>query len=706
MSRGFTTASIRQILSHFFCVLSLVVGGTSGAVAAPSNAGTDFILAALPNINAPIIELHITAPEHTTVQIAYPVNAPTFESSADVGPEGITVVTLPVASAQDWLSGQVQSNAVHLTSAKPFVGYLVNRATFSSDAGMMLPTNALGTDYIITDYTEAVSGSQFIVTAVFDDTLVTITPTSPLQSGQSAGIAFQVLLDRGQSFYARGLQNATLSGTSVTAQKIVAVTNGNFCAQVPLGTQFCNSIFEFAHPTSFWGNSFFGVNVPNRPQGTAYRLYAAQNGTVIIRNGLPGAPMTRGQYVEFGPTPDTQIITANHPIFGVQFITGLTSPGATSGDPAMTNLIPTEQYLNQYRFATVGGTQFEEHFLTLIVQTSDVGNTTLDGQVIAPALFTAINSEFSFAVLPLPVGSHLTSSPAPHGITVGGFNTADSYIYPGGARAIPTSGIIDTTPPVCSLSGSAGLATELAPSEDNNNNGILDAGEDLNGNNLIDEDLGLALLVLNPSAENFSLNFSPFSQGATSLPFELAVTQPGLSASAEILAYDQAGNSCLIPVSLTANCSGLSIQSELFEMDGSTLVQRSYALKALQSLKNLGVSKAQRKVIHKAADALYIAGWSATWSISVLQLSCDPNAYCSVVSNTGSIENFTKAAEGLHALTVKTLDKVKKLKGKLTPKLKLLQFQSKSELEKNLALAEQIPPTTSQCDPGVTVNVQ
>src|ERR1700754_1870997 len=101
----------------------------------------------------------------------------------------------------------------------------------------------------------------------------------------------------------------------------------------------------------------------------------------------------------------------------------------------MANMTPPDQYLKSYTFSTVGGSQFANHYLTVITPTSAIGSLTLDGAPIAGSQFSSVaGSTFSAAVVPIAQGAHTTASPQPHGITVEGVNAFDSYIYPGGAQ--------------------------------------------------------------------------------------------------------------------------------------------------------------------------------------------------------------------------------------------------------------------------------
>lgn len=410
------------------------------------NKGREFVVGFMPNpLGSATASVQLTSDVPTNVTIQYPVSSPSFSQTVALTPGQVRVVNLPAGAHSAWTAGRVLNNAVRVFGPDEFVTYVVNRAPFTSDAGMSLPVDALGTSYIVTTYrgSALVSSdrSQFLVLAAFDNTTVTITPTTTVRipaPGTNAppNVPFQVVLNRGQGFRAEALLSRTdLTGTLVESDRPVALLNGNICTNVPTSTAFCDHIFEVAHPLRSWGTSALVRNLPNRNGGSIYRIVASVDGTEVRRNGVLQTILNKGQFFETGPLTGDHLFEADHPIFVTQFMTGSRSAGATLGDPAMANMIPPDQYLKSYTFSTVGGSQFRTHFLTLIAPDSSIGSVTLDGNPVAAARFTPIGTTgFSSALLTIAEGSHTTASPQPHGITVEGINQDDSYIYPGGAQ--------------------------------------------------------------------------------------------------------------------------------------------------------------------------------------------------------------------------------------------------------------------------------
>lgn len=526
------------------------------------NLGSDFFCSFLPNplSSGHTMELHLTAPVATSVTVEYPVNAPTFTTTVNLVPGTITIVSLPTSVSLAWVDDTVANNVVHAFAPNDFVCYMINRALQTSDAGLALPIDTMNTDYIAIDYNPTFGPSQFTVFAGFDNTTVTITPSVAL-NGHAAGVPFNVLLNRGEGYYGTSLVTSgaagSITGTLISATRPVGLTNGSLCVQIPTGTVACDHIFEVAQPVATWGMDVLVANLPDRPSGTIYRVTASENATQVALDGANLALLNAGQYFETPPTVGNHMFSANRPIYVTQYMTGNGSGGATTGDPAMGNSIPCAQFLSNYTFSTVGGGQFAQEFLTVFAQNADVGTITLDGVPIGAGNFTAVGaSGFSVAIRPLASGTHVTSSNGVHGITVEGYNGFDSYLFPGGALFAFINPAGDANPPICSIVNNPnaisanGTATDNRPSEDVNNNNVLDPGEDLNSNGQIDTDTGIFFITLEPGAANMTLNVPPFVPGTGVVNFTLNLINTSLPGSATVRITDGAGNFTTCPVNL------------------------------------------------------------------------------------------------------------------------------------------------------------
>lgn len=544
---------------QIFVLVMITLGSLASARAQLlDNSGDDFILAFLPNFDAGVtIELHLTSDVSTNVTVEYPVNSPTFTTTVPVNPGNITIVPLPIQSATDWTPDVVANNCVRVEAPDEFVCYMINRRTASSDAALALPIDVMNTEYIVMTYNAAFGGGEFTVYAGFDNTTVTITPKNAIV-GHPAATPFTVTLNRGEGYHALsqvgGGPNGSLAGSIVSADRPVGLVNGNRCTQIPFGTAACDHIFEIAQPVQTWGTEVLVTNLPNR-SGSIYRILASVDNTTITLDGTSLGTINTGDFIETSALSGSHVIAGDNAIYVAQFMPGQNFAGSTLGDPAMGNMIPSEQYLNSYTFSTVGGGQFAQNFVTIIAQNSDVGSMTLDGTVIPAGDFTSITgTDFSTAIVALSSGTHTTASGEGHGITVEGFNSFDSYVYPGGARFQFINPMGDANPPICDISISGdtatGSATDNRPSEDTNGNGVLDPGEDLNGNGQIDEDTGIFFVVLEPGSTNLVLSVDPFTPGDPVVTYTVTLMDPSVPGNGTVTATDGAGNTCSVQIDL------------------------------------------------------------------------------------------------------------------------------------------------------------
>jgi IgGFc binding protein len=225
------------------------------------NFGSDFIVGFMPNVEPPvvdlpaIVELQLTGPVATAVQIEYPVGNKIEEVS--VIPGKIAIVSLPTSASQGWPLKSVASNLVRASSIDgvEFTMYLINRAIASTDAALALPVDTFNSEYIVMDY-NTISGfdSYSLVYAAFDGTTVLIQPPEGL------GQPFEVFLNRGEGY----LQALSVSqtGTIISSDRPVGVVNGNECANVPTHILACDHLYEVAHPVQTWGKFCSSVFPP------------------------------------------------------------------------------------------------------------------------------------------------------------------------------------------------------------------------------------------------------------------------------------------------------------------------------------------------------------------------------------------------------------------------------------------------------------
>ena len=423
-------APIRTGLS--LALIALLVGLMQSHLrAADDSKGTDFWL--MFNLNyqgTPALSLFITGDTNTTGTVAIPGLG--FSAPFSVTANAVTTVVLP-AGAQQTGSNNIGNLGIHVTALAEVTVYGLNRIQFTTDAFLGLPTDILGTEYLVMSHetTQGNMGSELGIVATVDDTVVTITPTAAVPT-HPANLPYVITLDRGQTYQAKAdAFGADLTGTVITSTAPIAVFGAVQCVNIPNGGTFaCDHIVEQMPPTSTWGKNFATVPLATRLNGDTFRFLAQTNGTTVEVNGTLVATLNRGQVHERQIT-GRAVIIASQPILVAQFSNGSSWDGVTS-DPFMMLIPPYEQFLADYTITTPAS-GFANNFVNVVVANSGVGSVTLDGVAIPPAAFAAIpGTNFSGAQRNVALGSHHLTGPVPFGVFAYGFDSFDWYGYPGG----------------------------------------------------------------------------------------------------------------------------------------------------------------------------------------------------------------------------------------------------------------------------------
>ncbi len=407
--------------------------------------GREFWLAFPTNLTdaTSTLTVFITGETATTGTVRAPGQA--FTANFSVTPGQVTSVVVPMSTMLTAYQA-VESKGIQVSAGAEVTVYGLNRRTATTDAFLGLPVSSLGTEYMALAYPTAGNGtSQLAVVATQSATRVTITPTVATSSGQPAGVPFSVTLNQGQTYQVNTtVANADLSGSLITSDKPVAVYGGNRCANIPTPTTgFCDFIVEQLPPLSAWGRSFVTVPLASRLNGDTFRFVASVNATQVSVNGAVVATLNRGQ-VHQRIISGSAVITATQPILVAQYSNGQAYDNVIS-DPFMMLIPPYEQFLTEYTMTTPAS-GFRVNYLNVVVPSGAVGAVVLDGAAIPASSFRVIGtSGFSGAQLPVALGSHRLTSPLPIGAFMYGFDTADSYGYPGGMSLAPVASVTSVT---------------------------------------------------------------------------------------------------------------------------------------------------------------------------------------------------------------------------------------------------------------------
>jgi len=343
----------------------------------PTNVGRDFWFSFPANWDNPTatqyyIRLYITSGVETRVRIYV---GGSFMKQITTKPYDVVTYDFTPVQAQVFTRRDVdpvppdqvyKNKAIHVEADDPIVVYGMNRTSFTSDGILVLPTNGLGRQYVVASYAAVADGSiqelpsQYMIVAPYDGTTISIEQTSRTES-HPEGDRFGINMDKGDvwSSMTRGY-NGDQTGVTIYASKPVFVVGGQNCTYIPNLITFCccDHLVETMLPVEAWGNFYHAVPYLGRLNGDFYRVFAAEDNTIVYVNGSQHAILSqrgglegRGWFEYRATGRDLIEFSANKPIYVAQYNTSSAYDGVQS-DPFYLVMTPVEQYQSGVTFAT------------------------------------------------------------------------------------------------------------------------------------------------------------------------------------------------------------------------------------------------------------------------------------------------------------------------------------------------------------------
>lgn len=399
----------------------------------------------------------------------------------------VTGLHMPVTGAA---SMRLAGAAYHLTASLPVTVYQFNPLdyaldgshSYSNDAALLLPTHVLTGDYVVmARQTSGVrpvvpDGQMFFspgyvaVVGTEDNTVVTFTSAAHTAGGDgiaslAPGDQQQFTLGRGEVLQLVSREPAEctghlkdneycdmgalydLTGSIIAASAPVAVIAGHDCAFVPYDNWACDHLEEQLPPLQTWGKEF--VVSRTAPQHDAAHpeepnllriLSGANDNHITLDPPLPGVggsmTLHRGQWRELPTNVDVHL-RGTGPLMIGQFMVGQASYSPlwmdNKGDPSFGIVVPLVQYRRRYTFLAPDTIPLS--YVNVIKPVTGLVDTVyLDGVPIEEAAFGPAvgGSAFGVARMVIDGGGHVIESEGPVGISVYGFASFTSYLYPGG----------------------------------------------------------------------------------------------------------------------------------------------------------------------------------------------------------------------------------------------------------------------------------
>ena len=414
--------------------------------ATPSTEGKEFWVTFMNNHNILAsndtlqMKLIVSARENATVTMRNPQTG--WQQSLQVVANRVAEYVLPKSEVYTYNTGRAEKTGMVVTSTVPISLYAANFMEHSYDATLVLPTTALGVDYIVQMYEADMSSKEMAVVATDDNTQVRITPHARTTSGHAKGVAFTVTLQRGEVYQLMSNDGGNdFSGTRVQSDKAVAVFAGHSCLYVPVDNPTCDHIVEQQVPTLMWGKRFVATKVVGH-NGDRVMVTAQKDNTKVYVDGTLQATLNQLESYELRLTNNSAYIETSEAAACYLYVESA-SANNMIGDPSSVLLSPIEQKIKSLTFSTFETSVSRTHYVNVVTTQAGVNTMRLDGELIADR-FSAVESNASlyYAQINIEHGTHtLTNNDGFVGY-VYGVGWCESYAYAIGSATVPLDGQI------------------------------------------------------------------------------------------------------------------------------------------------------------------------------------------------------------------------------------------------------------------------
>ena len=262
-----------------------------------------------------------------------------------------------------------QDNGIYLTASSDKITVIgQNLRSATSDSYFALPIIKLGSAkyvyYGISVPRTAVHSnlydSSILIVGTENNTILKLTTTQSVSTAIRntvtnvlPGREYSFMINRLQTFYIGSVED--LSGTKIVTNKPVSVFSGHRCANIPWNVTACSYLIEQIPPTALWGNVYYTAPLADKRSFTV-KIIAANNNTIVniyCNNTMESYVINEGEFIN--RTSELQeycAIYSNKEVLVVQFSHGGAEDNSY-GDPMMTLVPATTQYLNKFDLSTI-----------------------------------------------------------------------------------------------------------------------------------------------------------------------------------------------------------------------------------------------------------------------------------------------------------------------------------------------------------------
>ncbi len=394
--------------------------------------GTDFWVTAGPNWQNTDVDTYTFAAggkRNCAVTLTNPNT--NWTHTINVTANQIATYTLPTTqNANVWHTGSctILNTGIHVTSTDTIQFYFFNHSgsPCSAGASTILPTPALGTDYIVQNYPVdnyeiANANAYFNILAVEDSTTIHIHITDNTNTSIHTGDNVTITLNAGQVYQVFSAEhNGNFSGTTIHSEdcKPIALFVGATTVRIPSNGQSGDHIYEQSQPITTWSTNDW-ILTPSLHHNHDYvRITSAADNCQIFINGssTPAATINTGQTYETNFTTVTRISTSEPAsLFQYHDSRHSSAQGGDHGD--VSSFVPNPLSM-QSRYATFPtfplnsrSPSVTQYYINIVVPTAETSLLQYNGTSITSTFTPITGSTYSYTRMSISqTGQHRLST--------------------------------------------------------------------------------------------------------------------------------------------------------------------------------------------------------------------------------------------------------------------------------------------------------
>ncbi|XP_038055045.1 sushi domain-containing protein 2-like [Patiria miniata] len=389
-----------------------------------------------------------------TISSKFQLDGRRFQESFVIEAGGFRRTNVPVelnmnGSERSW-------KGIEIKASSEVSAYGLIYHDYSSDGFLGIPTNNLGTQYVVMTLHPISRGhTQFAVIATGDSTSVQVTLRGSVTfEGQTynADDVLRFVLNELEAVQIQGHDLEDLTGSTIYSDKPVAVFSGNECT-THAGSA-CDTVTEQLVPVKSWEQKHI-YTAARSDDDNIYRIVAYFSETNLTIPGFEHQSLEPGEFWE-GRLLGSGLVTSSKPALMMQH---LASINGITVDPSIIQ-VPAEEHFG-YAFGFTTPPQSGEdadgyfNYINVIVKNDSMETVFLNGSPIKGSTVhesDVPHTSYISLTVQLPKGEGVyyveqtDSYSSPLSVIVYGYERAESYGYAAGLSLFSNERLLSLTP--------------------------------------------------------------------------------------------------------------------------------------------------------------------------------------------------------------------------------------------------------------------